>query len=233
MRRRQPNPPADDIPAWFTTYSDVITLLMTFFILLLTFATDEPEKFQRMKVAAFGGGGELGLVGPEQSGLQKDSMVLRERPPSSRLSVRGSEMPPIYSDPAHQSLAVGLAGLEHPERKYLLETHVIRIPLVLLVTRSGELTELARLQLRMLARQLTRFPFEVSLLVSGEQDLPATVRMAHYLVQQSAIAPGRVGVGLLDATGLSQASANEGTARMPVSTGARFLQINLVRRRQG
>ena len=41
MREKQPPPKPDEIPAWFMTYSDVITLLMTFFILLLTFATQD------------------------------------------------------------------------------------------------------------------------------------------------------------------------------------------------
>ena len=39
------------------TFSDVITLLMTFFILLLTFATNEPESFSRIETSMFGGGG--------------------------------------------------------------------------------------------------------------------------------------------------------------------------------
>ena len=51
MARQKPFPePKDDIPAWFMTYSDVITLLMTFFILLLTFATTEPERFRKIDI---------------------------------------------------------------------------------------------------------------------------------------------------------------------------------------
>ena len=42
------SPGSAEVPTWFMTYSDVITLLMTFFILLLTFATNEPESFERM-----------------------------------------------------------------------------------------------------------------------------------------------------------------------------------------
>ena len=41
--------PTGEIPAWFMTYSDVITLLMTFFILLLTFSTTEPERFEKVR----------------------------------------------------------------------------------------------------------------------------------------------------------------------------------------
>ena len=53
---RQPAPeePEDDVPAWVMTFSDVITLLMTFFILLLTFATNTPETFDRLRIAEVG-----------------------------------------------------------------------------------------------------------------------------------------------------------------------------------
>ncbi|MEZ6145736.1 MAG: flagellar motor protein MotB [Planctomycetaceae bacterium] len=69
-----------DVPAWFMTYSDVITLLMTFFILLLTFATNEPENFERMQVAMFGGGSATGLAGHNDEAIDRDSLLLRIRP---------------------------------------------------------------------------------------------------------------------------------------------------------
>ena len=55
---------AADIPEWIVTYSDTITLLMTFFILLLTFATSEPEKFQQLQSVMFGGSRATGMVAP-------------------------------------------------------------------------------------------------------------------------------------------------------------------------
>ena len=55
-------PPVAGIPSWFLTYTDVITLLMTFFILLLTFATSEPEFLSKVQVVAFGGGGSTGVA---------------------------------------------------------------------------------------------------------------------------------------------------------------------------
>jgi len=71
MARDKPEEPnSGDIPAWFMTYSDVITLLMTFFILLMTFSTTEPENFGRMQVVMFGGGNSSGVarqVGPRAS----------------------------------------------------------------------------------------------------------------------------------------------------------------------
>ena len=108
-------PPADDIPAWFMTYSDVITLLMTFFILLLTFATSEPESFERMQMTVFGGGGATGIAGETDTPLDKDAIVARFRPKSSRVTVRGSETPPRDREPVSTSLAKGLEGLHEPQ----------------------------------------------------------------------------------------------------------------------
>ncbi len=67
----------DDIPAWFMTYSDVITLLMTFFILLLTFSTTEPERFEKVRATTFSAGGATGLIGKTIEGPDDDSWVNR------------------------------------------------------------------------------------------------------------------------------------------------------------
>ena len=77
-------PQVGDVPVWFMTYSDVITLLMTFFILLLTFASSEPEKFRRMQSVMFGGASGTGSAGGELDALDNDAYVLRQRPPASR-----------------------------------------------------------------------------------------------------------------------------------------------------
>ncbi|WP_027183613.1 OmpA/MotB family protein [Desulfovibrio inopinatus] len=39
-------PPAEGLPLWMATYSDMVTLLLTFFVLLLTFANMDAEKFK-------------------------------------------------------------------------------------------------------------------------------------------------------------------------------------------
>jgi chemotaxis protein MotB len=92
--------PKDDIPAWFMTYSDVITLLMTFFILLLTFSTTEPERFEKVRSTTFTAGGATGLVGPKIEGPPNDSWVNRVRPPAARLALGGGVKAPIMSVPA-------------------------------------------------------------------------------------------------------------------------------------
>ncbi len=149
-KKSTPDPPMD-IPSWLMTFSDVITLLMTFFILLLTFATDQPESFERMQIALFGGGGATGFAGPAHGALDKDAVLMRERPKSSRLTTRGSEMPAIHSDPVYESLAKGIAGLEEHEKRETAVSNSIKVPLAMLFSREGEITNLGRQKMRMLS----------------------------------------------------------------------------------
>ncbi len=150
MARQKEPDPAMEIPSWIMTFSDVITLLMTFFILLLTFATDEPEKFERMQVSMFKGGGALGIAGPAASPLDKDSLLVRERPRAGRITTRGSEMPPLNSDATTESLAEGIAGLEEEEQRELSTNHSVAIPLVLLFSADGELSPRGEASARLL-----------------------------------------------------------------------------------
>lgn len=54
---KEPECPPPGLPMWMATYSDLVTLLLTFFVLLLTMASMDPTKFIQAKTsieAAFG-----------------------------------------------------------------------------------------------------------------------------------------------------------------------------------
>ena len=102
MKKRPPPEPAGDVPLWFMTYSDVITLMMTFFILLLTFATNEPESYEQMQASMFGGAGAMGIAGDILE--ENDAVLMRQRLRLGRATDRGSEMPPMESSPTAQAL---------------------------------------------------------------------------------------------------------------------------------
>ncbi len=184
-----------EIPAWFMTYSDVITLLMTFFILLLTFATNEPENFERMQVAMFGGGSASGVAGRNDEALDRDSLLLRMRPDSARLTLRGSEMPSIYADPQRESLDRGLKTLEQPHELADADRLSISMPLSTLVD-DGTVTELGELQMRMIAAQMRRLPLEVRLEVSNAELVKDGLLLADQLVRKGQIATFRIGVSI-------------------------------------
>lgn len=195
MAEQAPEEPVEDIPFWFITYSDVITLMMTFFILLLTFATSEPEKFERMQVAVFGGRGAAGLAGQAASSLAEDSVVHRERPRSSRLTDRGSEFAPLESDPSYTSLESGLAGLVEAPDAHLEDGHAMVVPLALLVTTDERVTAMGHQRLRMLGVHLKRKSFNLLLEVSQNQDLGRALALAEALVTDEGIPPAKIGVG--------------------------------------
>ncbi len=184
-----------DVPVWFMTYSDVITLLMTFFILLLTFATNEPEHFSRMQVAAFGGGSSSGLAGKNDEPFDQDAILLRIRPVSARLTIRGSETPPIETDPSYQSLDGGVESLKNPHELADVDRLSITIPLPVMIDENGQVTDVGHQQLRMISSQMRRMPLDVKLEVRRSQDAGACLALAKALIKRGNIAPGRVSVG--------------------------------------
>jgi flagellar motor protein MotB len=198
MRTKSPPDPPEDIPFWFITYSDVITLLMTFFILLLTFASSEPEMFERMQVSLFGGGGASGFAGPSQGSMEKDAVMLRVRPPAGRQTTRGSEMPPTHSDPTLASLASGIESLREEEQRDLQQRYAFRMPLLLVVDDKDRTTALGHQRLRMLANQLRKEPFKASLLVANQDDLAKAMTLAEQLTETYSVAIGKVSVGVAD-----------------------------------
>jgi flagellar motor protein MotB len=193
-RAKEPEAPAD-IPSWLMTFSDVITLLMTFFILLLTFATNEPEKFERIQVSMFGGGGATGMAAEAQGPLDHDALLLRQRQRSGRITQVGSEMPPIHSDAVYESLSKGIAGLEEDEMRDMATQHGVRIPWSLFVTSDGDITPLGRQHLKMIAKHMRRQPIDADFLVADATQFAQAQQLASYLFEKEAIQPGRLGVG--------------------------------------
>ncbi|MEW4526336.1 flagellar motor protein MotB [Maioricimonas sp. JC845] len=185
-----------DIPMWFMTYSDVITLLMTFFILLLTFATNEPERFERMQLAMFGGGGADGVAGEGQGSLNNESVVLRVRPMSARLTRRGSETPPMYTDPVKESLSDGLQALENANDLALAEQFRLDVALNVYFDSSGNLTRLALQQLKMIASQMQRMNLTMHFEVSRADEIGRAVQLAEVLTNSYHIPPGRIKISV-------------------------------------
>jgi len=196
MRKERPPQKKEDVPTWFMTYSDVITLLMTFFILLLTFSTNEPEMFDKMRITMFGGSGATGIAGERTDGVERDSFAVRTRPSLARMVMRGSEMPLIRDEPDGAPLGLGLDGLEEEEQYDPTIARSIEVPLLLLVTRGGDITPTGKQQLDMLARQLHHMALHVSLQVTGEEQIPPLMAIAQYLVQHGNVPGGKIGTSL-------------------------------------
>ncbi|MCA9087521.1 MAG: hypothetical protein KDA90_02675 [Planctomycetaceae bacterium] len=198
MAREPEKSTAGEVPAWFMTYSDVITLLMTFFILLLTFATSEPEKFERMQVSMFGGGGSQGFARKMEDAMDRESIVARFRPRTSRLTSRGSESEPEMQDADVKAMKDGLKSLD--ERSDLAQLSRISFEIVIpkWLTPEPGLTALGRQQLRDLVRQMKALPLELTLAANNTDELELALQIAQTLTTEGKISLGRISIAVAD-----------------------------------
>lgn len=196
-REKPPEPDTEgDIPAWFMTYSDVITLLMTFFILLLTFASQEPESFERVKVSMFGGGGSDGIAGRKNDAMDRESVAMRYRPEKSRLSQNGTETPPVNEDPGRDGAGDGLKSLDEKTELADAERFTFAATLTNFLTADGELAAAGEAQLKEMARQIQRFKMQLSISVPSQTDLPGAIKMAHQFNYGYGVPLGSVAVSV-------------------------------------
>ena len=194
---KQEEPPGDDIPAWFMTYSDVITLLMTFFILLLTFATTEPEKYEKISYSAIGKDGATGIVGHPHDGLDRDAWVQRVRPPAARLAMYGSEMPPMMDEPSKVSVGNGLkAPSEDASKRDVMTTNSFQIPLIQLVNVNGTMTPRGVKIAGTVANQLRKLPVHCYVEVSDTKLSKRATRLLEHFYRAENVRPGQVGLAI-------------------------------------
>jgi len=82
---------APPVPAWFLTYADTVTLLMTFFVMLMSFSTLDEDNYEKVKGSL---AAHLGMV--DNMRLSRDSLLLRRMLATSRMFTEGYENPPAY-----------------------------------------------------------------------------------------------------------------------------------------
>lgn len=192
-------PPKDtsgEVPPWFMTYSDVITLLMTFFILLLTFASSEPEKFERMKVTSFGAGGSDGVAGQKTDSLDRESVTFRYRPKKSRLTRYGSETPPTESDISTTSASAGMKELEESSGLSQFQRLRFSTSKNSLFNSEGKLTQLGQQRIGMISRQLSRRNMRLAITVPRAEDIGSSVQLAHDMTYSFGVPLGKVSVSV-------------------------------------
>lgn len=194
MKQKKPVEPPGDVPTWFMTYSDVITLMMTFFILLLTFATNEPERFEQMKISVFGASAANGLVGPRADGVEKDSWLVRVRNRASRLLDRGSDMPPIDKEAPSEAMDKGLMALDDDENTEFVETFSIVLKGASVGTAEGELYDYGIHSLDMIANMMRKRDYELTVEVNREYQLPRALGCIQHLYHVEKVQPDRLKV---------------------------------------
>src|SRR3989442_9782363 len=85
---------------WIVTYSDMITLLMTMFIVIVTFGGKE-GKGSKKNDSVISGKSGTGAAGPSSAKEADKSAILTRFAPLGRTVLRGSEIAPMYDDPSN------------------------------------------------------------------------------------------------------------------------------------
>jgi len=183
---------------WLITYCDMVTLLITFFICIVTFASRENGKQQhpRKRDSLLYGTTGTGLAGPKQLGMNHDSIIWRQLPACALPQRPGSEMAPLYSDPELEATAKALRSLEEPALGTLSDSYAMPTPLGLLFTADGKLSPSGGELLAVVASSLRRLPYDIYVQVDDPKNLPRAVTAAQHLIKHEGLAPFRVGVGV-------------------------------------
>jgi chemotaxis protein MotB len=181
--------------SWIVTYSDMITLLMACFIMIITFASKEPEKYGKKKDSLIGGEGGNGVVGLANKADNSDSVVWRERPDVSRTGKGVSEMAPLYADPEMPSTTEILRALELPLVGKLKDSYTIRLPLAMLFQADGKLSSSATEILHSFGKHLRLLPYNLQIQVDDPKYLSQAMDIAQFLMLKESIHPSRLAVG--------------------------------------
>jgi len=89
FRKRKPPPQEEGAPAWMNTYGDMVTLLLTFFVLLFSFSTIDAQKWEKI-VSSLSGTPFVAIQAIDPGGTQSES--------SSELDLKPTPTPSLESD---------------------------------------------------------------------------------------------------------------------------------------
>jgi chemotaxis protein MotB len=180
---------------WIVTYSDMITLLMTLFIVIVTFGSKEQDKGVKKLDSVVGGQGGTGVAGPTGQGIGRDSVMVRMSP-LGRMVYSGSQTPPSYSDPSTQPVGTALKALKEAPLGHLSDNFAFRVPSSFLFDTAGKLSPSGTTFLRSMANAVRRLPFDVQVRVGSKSRAAAAAKVVQYLFADASLFPGRLGVGI-------------------------------------
>ncbi len=158
---------------WIVTYSDMVTLLMAFFLCVLTFSS---------------------LAGlHNRGGLVRDSVVWRPR--LRPAPDAGAAMEPMYRDPSQDTTEHILQALEGAAGASSSDNFAVRLPLSLLFEKDEQFSSSGMRLLHALADNVRDLPYDLQFQVSDAGDTPRAVQLCHFLLAQEKFEPARLAVG--------------------------------------
>lgn len=156
---------------WLITYCDMVTLLMAFFLCVLTFSS-------------VAGLHKLG-------GLERDSVVWRPR-------LRHAPAAPVessYREPSRETTDHILHALDGAASAAASDNFAIRLPLSLLFENDEQLSSSGKHLLHALAVTLRDLPWDLQFQAGELGDMPRAVQLCHFLMSEEEYEPARLAVG--------------------------------------
>ena len=172
-------------PVWMMTYGDTITLLLTFFVMLLTFSTPNKEDFNQMAAGLLKGGRRIGLgKGAPGAELMPQERRLEE----SRLDQEGAEKPPQTAEGALADLQKYYEDVDVSELPDLSGALLIRMPVVELFGTGTELVANGRAALGHVVKMARARPYSIVVRVEAPEGVPPGERLERALELASRVA---------------------------------------------
>lgn len=178
------SPPSTDerrpshVGSWIVTYSDMITLLMAFFICIIAFAWKGEKRYDSTVNSILDG---CAVWRP------------RLRPPPE--SAARLDLESVYRNPSAATSAQIIHILDALEPTRLTDNYAIRLPMNLLFEKGECLSPSGKHLLHALAEQLRDLPYDVQFQVSRVEVFPQAIKLCGFLAHQERYEPARLAVG--------------------------------------
>jgi chemotaxis protein MotB len=190
MAREIPQEQADDqggAPKWMVTFGDALTLLLTFFVLLLTYSTPDERDLGEMAQGFMGKQGEGGAAKKKPDSAQ---MIPRPHLQQARPHLGPSQFPPLYRELRRQGRHSGISGLSIFKAPGLAKSVVIRMPLREIIVGRFSLSETGKRLLKEVANIVVALPCVVIVrsrstgTESGQKELRKNLLISRFLVDR-------------------------------------------------
>ncbi len=184
--------------SWIVTYSDMITLLMAFFIALITFASKSntgKEHENRNALMESGSGRDLAGTQRKET-IPKNAVVWRLRFRPTSASETGAEFAPLYLDPSADMSTSVLQALLTASSGKLSNCYLLRLPVDLLLGSNGKIKPSGKNMLLAIARNLREMPYDFQFQVPTREQVPEAVELCMFLSTEAGIHPGRLAAGV-------------------------------------
>jgi len=201
---KQPDPPRG-VPNWLVTFSDVMSLLLTFFVMLLTFSTQDREQFDKASGSLRGA---MGVVMPDIGRLPRTGMLKDRHFTVGRHTPAGMDFPPEFEPLAYEvsGLNVRLRNQKIGATIHMLALSrgvLVRIPSGLVFEKdSSRLAPNGQRLLDTVAEVVRELPNEIEIAAHLRTDFPQPGDVAWEITHQRA---GRIAEILAARKGLSPA----------------------------